>query len=128
MKSPYRTSAKEVDVEPAYEGTRSYAVLICIALGVIVQLVGLITHTLDSFGHLAFAFAFALGTAGLQAGAKSPEPLEGRSDGAAGEDPPRRVDAPAEESRGGAEREDRGGDVDDRGSDELRADDAHQRK
>lgn len=128
MKSPYRTSAKEVEAEPRYEGTRSYAVLICIALGVIVQLVGLITHSLDAFGHLAFAFAFALGTAGLQAGAKSPQPLESGAGQATAEDQPRRVDAPAEERRAGEQSEDDGRDVDERGARELDAHDAHQRK
>lgn len=72
MKSPYRISAKQADVDTRPGEARSYAVLICIALGVIVQLVGLLTHGLDAFGHVAFAFAFGLGTAGLQAGAKSP--------------------------------------------------------
>jgi hypothetical protein len=78
MKSPYRISAKEPDVEPRFAETRSYAVLICIALGVIVQLVGLLTHGLDAFGHVAFAFAFGLGTAGLQASSKSPRPEDER--------------------------------------------------
>ena len=128
MKSPYRTSAKEVDVEPRYEGTRSYAVLICIALGVIVQLVGLITHSLDAFGHLAFAFAFALGTAGLQAGAKSAQPLESGAGHAADEDQPRRVDAPAEQRSAGEQREADGRDIDEGGAPELDAHDGHQRK
>jgi hypothetical protein len=104
MKSPYRISAKEVDAEPRSAGPRSYAVLICIALGVIVQLVGLLTHGLDAFGHVAFAFAFGLGTAGLQAGSKSAQPLDERSDGASAEDQPRRAQAPAKERASGEER------------------------
>ena len=78
MKSPYRISAKEPDAEARYAETRSYAVLICIALGVIVQFVGLLTHSLDAFGHVAFAFAFGLGTAGLQAGSSSDPPFTQR--------------------------------------------------
>lgn len=105
MKSPYRISAKQADVDTRPVETRSYAVLICIALGVIVQLVGLLTHSLDAFGHVAFAFAFGLGTAGLQAGVKSARPLDERSEGAAGEDEPRGIDAPAKERGPGQERE-----------------------
>jgi hypothetical protein len=74
MKSPYRLSAKQIDVDSRPAEAGSYAVLVCIALGVVVQLVGLLTHSLDAFGHVAFAFAFGLGTAGLQAGVKSPPP------------------------------------------------------
>jgi hypothetical protein len=103
-------------------------VLICIALGVIVQLVGLITHSLDSFGHLAFAFAFALGTAGLQAGARSPEPVASGAGRAASEDEPGQFDAPAEQGSAGEQREDDGWNVDERGARELDAHDAHQRK
>lgn len=121
MKSPYRTSAKEADLEPRPAETRSHALLICIALGVIVQLVGLLTHGLGAFGHVAFAFAFGLGAAGLQAGSRSAQPLsaqplEERSDGASPEDEPRGVDAPAQQRRRGEEREDGGRSVDDRRS------------
>ena len=105
MKSPYRISAKQAEVDTRPAETRSYAVLICIALGVIVQLVGLLTHSLDAFGHVAFAFAFGLGTAGLQAGVKSAQPLGERSESAAGQDEPRGVDAPAEQRDPGEKRE-----------------------
>ena len=66
MQSPYRTQAKRADdQEPRSPGA---AVPVCIALGVIVQLVGATTHALDSFGHIMFGFAFVLAVAGLQAG------------------------------------------------------------
>lgn len=107
MKSPYRISAKEPEVDGRPDHVRSYAVYICIALGVIVQLVGLLTHSLDAFGHVAFAFAFGLGTAGLQAGVKSAQPLHERSDGTTGEDEPRRVDAPPKERSTGKDGEPR---------------------
>ena len=64
MQSPYRDRIKPPEPKPAM----SLAVPSCIALGLVVQFVGLITHALDGFGHLALAFAFALATAGLLAG------------------------------------------------------------
>ena len=105
MKSPYRISAKEADVDTRPAEVRSYAVLITIALGLIVQLVGLLTHSLDAFGHVAFAFAFGLGTAGLQAGVKSAQPLQERAEHSAGDDEPRGVDAPPEKRDPGEKRQ-----------------------
>lgn len=118
MKSPYRISAKEPEAEPRFAETRSYAVLVCIALGVIVQLVGLLTHGLDAFGHVAFAFAFGLGTAGLQAvqSSESPQRLQESGGDASPEHQPRRIDAPAEEGEAREDGEESRRNVDDRGA------------